>query len=95
MKKWLPDHSVFTVTDMKWNGLRNGQLMTKAVEQKFDVLITIDKNLLSQQGIAKYELIVVVLDAASSKIEDLQNFIPAFEKQLPSFSKKNGYVVNK
>ena len=95
LKGFLPDHSVFTVTDMKWNGLRNGQLMTKAAEQNFDILLTIDKNLIPQQSIGKHELIIVILDTASSKIEELKNFIPAFQKQLPSFEKRNGYIVTR
>ena len=93
LKRFLPNHSVFTVTEMKWNGLRNGQLMTKAVEQNFHLLLTIDKNLLPQQNAGKYDLIVVVFDTSSSKIEELQKFILAFEKQLIGFEKRNGYIV--
>ncbi len=95
LKKFLPNHSVFTVSEMKWNGLHNGQLMTKAVEQNFDVLLTIDKNLLPQQNVGKYNLIVVVFDTLSSKIEELQNFITAFENLIIGFEKRNGYIVAK
>ena len=95
LKKFLPNHSVFTVTEMKWNGLRNGQLMTKAVEQGFEVLLTIDKNILLQQNIGKYDLIVIVFNSSSSKIETLKILIPPFEKQLPGFKKRSGYIVEK
>jgi hypothetical protein len=79
---------------MKWNGLRNGVLMTKAVEQNFDVLLTIDKNILFQENIEKYNIVVVVLDTQSSKIEALKNFVPEFKKQLSSFKKRKEYIIS-
>jgi hypothetical protein len=79
---------------MKWNGLRNGVLMTKAVEQNFDVLLTIDKNILFQENIEKYNIVVVVLDTQSSKIEALKNFVPEFKKQLSSSKKRKEYIIS-
>lgn len=45
LKKELEPHEVFTVQDMGWSGITNGELMTKASEKKFEVFMTIDKNL--------------------------------------------------
>lgn len=50
LKPFLKEHIVFTVTEMNWKGLRNGNLMLVAIEQKFDILLTIDKNLSFQQN---------------------------------------------
>ncbi len=97
-KRLLPllnDHDVFTVIQQKWNGLRNGQLMTKAVEEHFDLLLTIDKNLVHQQNIGKYNLIVVVIDSPSSTIESIKEYLPSFRKQLAAFEKRNAYVISK
>ena len=93
LRSFLVGHDVFTVTQMKWNGFRNGNLMARAVAESFDVVITIDKNLRFQQNIQKKDLIVVVFDSPSSNIEELQKFIPQFLNQLPSFEKKNVYII--
>jgi len=46
LKPYLPGHEVLTVTEKRWNGLKNGQLLEKAVEDNFDLLLTIDKNII-------------------------------------------------
>ncbi len=93
LKAHLSKHEVFTVTEQGWNGYRNGQLMTAASNKGFDVLLTIDKNLQHQQNIGKYPLIIIVLDAPSSKLEVLVTFLAAFEQLLPTCIKGNAYIV--
>ena len=61
---------------------------------KKSILLTIDKNILRQQIIGKYNLIVVILDTSSSKLEMLIKFLPAFEEQVSSFSKGKLYIIN-
>jgi predicted nuclease of predicted toxin-antitoxin system len=95
LKPHLPLHEVATVTEKGWSGLKNGQLMTAASGDGFDILLTIDKNLQHQQNIGKYPLIVVVLNSLSSKLEVMITFLPSFEKQLPAFTKGNAYLVEK
>ena len=80
---------------MGWNGLKNGKLMTKCVENGFAILLTIDKNLLYQQNLANYELTIAVFNSYSSKVEDLIQFLPAFELQVNSFEKRKAYIVEK
>lgn len=55
LKTFLSISNVFTVTQMGWNGFRNGNLMDKAIAQDFDLIITIDKNLRFQQNIHQKE----------------------------------------
>jgi len=93
LKNHLAAYEVATVAEKGWSGLKNGQLMTAAAAAGFDVLLTIDKNLQHQQNIGKYPLIVAILNSPSSKLEVLLTFIPAFEKQLPAFTKGNAYLV--
>jgi len=38
-------HSVMTVQEMGWDSLWNGELMTAAMKDGFEVFVTIDKNL--------------------------------------------------
>ena len=93
LKPHLSQHEVATVTEKGWSGLKNGQLMTAASGDGFDILLTIDKNLQHQQDVGKYSLIVVVLNTPSSKLEVMITFLPSFEKQLPAFTKGNAYLV--
>ena len=45
MKNQLTNHTVFTVANMNWLGMKNGDLMKSTVADGFDILLTIDKNL--------------------------------------------------
>ena len=37
------DHEVFTVSEIKWNGKKNGELLGLLTLHGFDALVTIDK----------------------------------------------------
>ena len=41
----ITGHDLRTVPQMGWAGLRNGVLLAKAVEEGFDVFVTVDLNL--------------------------------------------------
>ncbi len=56
LKPYLASHEVSTVKEMNWSGIKNGKLMTLCVENNFDILLTIDKNLQHQQNVYKYPL---------------------------------------
>jgi hypothetical protein len=72
LKRHSTEFEVRTVVEMSWSGLKNGRLLSAAVEEKFDILLTIDKNLEHQQNINNYEIAVVVLDVEKSKIEFIE-----------------------
>lgn len=40
LKPFLIGHEVFTVREMSWSGIKNGELMLKCVENKFEILLT-------------------------------------------------------
>ena len=63
LKADLNLHEVYTVRDQGWNGKKNGELLTLMLQDKFEVLITFDKNLQFQQNFKKYSLPVIVLNA--------------------------------
>ena len=43
--------------------------MTYCVENNFDIIITIDKNMEYQQNLEKFEVTIVILNSYTSKIE--------------------------
>jgi TusA-related sulfurtransferase len=47
-----------------------------------------------QQKIDNYNIIVVVIDSPSSKIETIKEFIPRFDEMLVSFERGNIYIIS-
>jgi hypothetical protein len=94
LKKYLTEHTVFTVTGLGWSGVKNGKLMSLCAEANFDILITIDKNIILQQNYSQHKTIIIVFDTNSSRLEHLIEFIPIFNSKLNSFSFHNAYILS-
>jgi predicted nuclease of predicted toxin-antitoxin system len=77
----LPSHEVKTVGQMRWNGLQNGDLLTRA-EKQFDAFITVDRNLSYQQNTSRYDLVMLVLRAKSNRLRELRPLLPALRAAL-------------
>ncbi len=93
LKSYLPEFEVFTVREMGWGGIKNGNLMALCVEKNFDVLLTIDKNFPHQQNLEKHQLTIVILNSFTSKIEELITFLPRFTEQIKGFKKYQAYII--
>ena len=93
LKKHLEEFEVFTARELGLGGLKNGKLMTYCVENNFDILLTIDKNLMFQQNLDKHPVTIVVFNSFSSKIEKLIYFLPSFKSQIESFQKYQAYTI--
>jgi len=76
LKNDFPEHEVFTIKERGWNGLKNGELLQKLLANKFDALITFDKNMQHQQNFIKFPITVIVLNARINKYSVLTKFIP-------------------
>ena len=93
LKQYLTEFDVKTVVEMEWSGLKNGNLMKVAIEEKFDILLTIDKNIEYQQNIGKYQISVVVLDVEKSTISCLLELLPKFKTQITEFKFGQAYLI--
>lgn len=82
LKSDFPNHQIFTVRDMGWNGKKNGELMKLLIENNFDALITFDKNLQFQQNFEKYQVPVIVLNAPENTYFTLQLLSPKVNELL-------------
>ena len=65
-----------TVQQQGWAGLKNGELLKRAGQTGFEVLVTADRSLEFQQNLARSRLAVVVLVAPSNTLEDLLPLVP-------------------
>lgn len=84
LKQDFPEHEVFTVRDMQWNGMKNGELLNLLVENSFDALLTYDKNLQHQQNFSKYTITVFVLVAKINQYKELTKLPPKVKNHLES-----------
>ena len=69
--------------------------MALCVDNDFDLLLTIDKNLMYQQNLDKYKLTIAVLNSSTSKIEELILFMPSFKAQVDKLEKFKAYIIEK
>jgi predicted nuclease of predicted toxin-antitoxin system len=69
-------HEVYTVREMGWNGIKNGELIRLLLADNFDVLLTFDKNLQHQQNFSKYAVTVIVLTADNNTYLTLSSLSP-------------------
>ena len=74
-------HEVATAQQMQWAGLKNGDLLAR-VSRRFDVFITVDRNLAFQQNLDNYGLAVVILKTKSNRLADLRMLVPALLRLL-------------
>ena len=58
-----------------FSGKENGELLAVA-DKKFDVLLTIDKNIRHQQNLAGKKIAVLIIRSISSDLEDIRPHIP-------------------
>lgn len=95
LKKHLSSFEVYTVRELGLGGIKNGKLMSYCSENGFDILLTIDKNLMFQQNLEKYPVSIVVLNCITSKIEELITFLPSFFSQIEEMEKHKAYLIKK
>jgi hypothetical protein len=72
----LVPHEVKTARQMGWTTLKNGELLTLA-SAKFDVFVTVDRNLSFQQDIVSLSIAVIVLRARTNRLADLKPLVPS------------------
>jgi len=84
LKSDFPEHEVFTVRDMNWNGKKNRELMLLMLENTFDAFITFDKNLQFQQNFKKYLIPVLVLNAQDNTYQTLMRLSNKINLMLQS-----------
>ena len=83
LKGDLPQFDVRTVGEMGWSGKENGELLQLA-EAVFDVLLTADRRMPTQQNLAGRGIGVVVLETSSTKLEDIRPHIVALRDAITS-----------
>jgi hypothetical protein len=90
-----PAMNVQTVPQAGWASIKNGKLLRLITDSgKFDVFLTVDKNLPQQQKIEDLPFAVVVLRAKSNRLPDVIPFVPELIRRLPEFQPGKIYVLS-
>lgn len=61
----LLSHDCSSVTRLGWSGTKNGELLRRAEENGFDVLLTLDDNIPSEQNMTGRRISILILKPAS------------------------------
>lgn len=77
-----PQHTIRTVADEGWKGVKNGELLRRVREAGFGALVTVDRRMEYQQNIKRSGLGVVVLHARRARIQELAPLAPAIARAL-------------
>ncbi len=71
LKCEFTEYEVKTVPEMGWAGKKNGELI-QAVQDAFDVFITVDQNIQYQQNLKVSGIAVIFLAAVNNRFETLK-----------------------
>jgi hypothetical protein len=72
----LRGHAVDTVAGRGWAGITNGELLRRMTGH-YDALITMDRGIEFQQPIAALSFGIVIVRAASNRMQHLRPLVPA------------------
>ena len=93
LARQLSGHTVKTVPQMGWAGIKDAELLRLA-EIEFDVFITVDQNLPFQQNLTVLDLAVLVLQVPSNRLADIQVLIPKILAIVDTAPKGTATVVS-
>ena len=80
LRLFLEEHSVDTAFEMGWSSLRNGELLDRAEQDGYELLVTTDQQLRHQQDLSSRSLAVLVLLSTSwprmqPRVQEIQSAI--------------------
>ena len=84
-------HDCQTVPQAGLAGKRNGELLSLAEQQSFDVLLTVDKGIEYEQNLAGRNIAIIILPSKSNRLADLVPLAP--ECLLCLSAIKSGEIV--
>ena len=76
-------HEIRTVPQAGWAAVKNGDLLALAAD-RFDVFVTVDRNLSFQQRLPRFSIAVIVLRAPSNRLLDLRPLAQQLANTIPT-----------
>jgi predicted nuclease of predicted toxin-antitoxin system len=82
LKNYLPKHDVSTTQEQGWADVLNGELLTLLEANGFDVMLTADANIKSQQNMVNRKISILVLRAFNNRLATHLEMLEQIEKAL-------------
>lgn len=76
------DISIISVPDLGWQSKKNGELLAAMKVNGLRYLITADKSLRFQQNLAKYDVVVVILNTYDARRKFLELHVERIESAI-------------
>jgi len=80
-REFADDVEARTVGQQGWKGTQNGKLLRRA-EAEFEVFVTTDQGIPHQQNLSEIRLAIVILEARSNRLTDLQPLMQRVNRQI-------------
>ena len=72
LAKLFPESfEVSSVSGLGWNALKNGELLERATQQRFEALVTVDRNMPFQQNSEQLGFPVLVVHVPKNRLDYL------------------------
>ena len=82
LKNYLTEYETATTQEQNWADALNGELLTLAEENGFDVLLTADANIKSQQNLSNRKISILVLRAFNNRLATHAEMIDDIHESL-------------
>ena len=82
-----------TVQEMGWAGTANGLLLSLAVAESFDALVTVDRGIEHQQNVSELPIPIIVMLAPRNRLAELEPLVPSVMNVLSGDLQRRIYRV--
>jgi predicted nuclease of predicted toxin-antitoxin system len=90
LRRAFPGHAVRTVAEIGWRSSKDASLLAFA-EKSFDVLVTVDRRLSTENDLSRYRLGFVIATVPNNRLE---SFEPIFDRlKQAAESVKSGEMI--
>jgi hypothetical protein len=89
----LAEHTVSTVAEAGWGGIKNGQLLSLSAT-RFDCFLTVDRNLQFQQNVSALPIAVIVVRSLNNRYTSLVAVMPKVREALLSIEPRQLITVD-
>jgi hypothetical protein len=94
LRRELPGHDVQSVTLIGWAGVKNGELLRRAIEAGFQIFVTMDKGIPHQQNLRGLSIAIARISAPTNRLADTRLLMPVLLAQLATLQPGTETVIS-